>query len=73
MNRDKAKELADKFLSEAIPFLENKDDQILIIMYNNDGMMSTGYGCRACSVEAAVEYAEINTDLQHSVTHEPIN
>ena len=73
MNRDKIKELADKFLHDAAPFLEGKDDQILILMYNHQGMMSTGYGCRACAVEAAVEYVEINADLEHSVSHETIN
>lgn len=66
-NKDKIENLTKKFVKSVSNLLDGENDQCLVLIYNKESLLTYGYGCRACAVKIALEFAELNTEEKHEI------
>lgn len=63
----KAKFITKLYVEAMAQILESDPEaQVLVLLYGDDYLFSTGHGCKACATEAATAFVEKHQDEEHT-------
>lgn len=64
--RDEIENLSHKYMKDVLELINDEEmSQVMILVYNDECMLEIGSGCKACAVEAAEVYIELNEHVTH--------